>query len=182
MTTVKSLKELDKVKDQVPVAEIKDPAVANFLAAHQIDSVRMNIESQLDEREYFYGVKCEFKKKQKELKGKISAAIKELDNHPDLLMLKAESQALHKRAFNTKKEDGVTIPQVPVGGKISQEYNDYNELVTEELYQYLYGERVAPLITELEILEADYKAKLDQAEALAAAEDREWKAGRQAND
>lgn len=171
MTTVKSLKELDKVRDEVPQAQVKDPFVGTFIATFKLDELEQEISAEADEREYLYDQALN---RVTQLQKERAAILKNIEEHPDILMLKARSKALHDRLYTTKKGEYGKIPQVPPTGVLSQKYNQYNDLI-EELKKALYERDVVPL----DNLIANAEAQLDMAKALAQAEDREWKAGRQ---
>lgn len=171
MTTVKDLKELDKIRDEVPEAEISDPFVAAFITEFKLDELEQEITADADEREYLLD---KVLNRVKSLEKKKTRILKEISQHPDVLTLESKSKALHERLYTTKKGEYGKISQIPPKGVLSTKYNRYNDAV-ELLKEALYNKNVVPIDNMIE----NAKAELDMAKALDAAEDREWKAGRQ---
>lgn len=170
MTTVKDLKELDKIRDEVPEAEISDPFVAAFITEFKLDELEQEITADADEREYLLDQAFNRMTWLEKTRTKV---LKEISQHPDLLLLQAKSKALHERLYTTKKGEYGKISQIPPKGVLSTKYNRYNDAI-ELLKEALYNKNVVPIDNMIE----NAKAELDMAKALVAAEDREWKAGR----
>ena len=173
MTTVKNLQELDQVRAEVPEAKIRDNVVAAFIAKHNIEDTMAKLDAYADEREYLLDdVLNRIRQEIKELRAKREQVYKEkVLNHPDLLLLRSQSKALHDRLYKTRNGKYGKISQISPGSEESQLYNAMNDMLKSgsELQKVLYTHYVQPLDMEIEALEND--PQFDMAKALKAAED-----------